>query len=120
MFSGADSFFKRGEFTVNQIYWDYTNVGMLTSAGDMVPNYEPAQMVAAIPFYLWGRALGAAVQGTLFLNPLVTALAVGPTGAGPWIRANSDSLPAPVQMFRDGAVGRQDDRILDAVGGYRM
>lgn len=75
LFSGTDSFVKRGEFTVNQIYWDYTNVGMLTSAGDMVPNYEPAQMVAAIPFYLWGRALGAAVQGTLFLNPLVTALA---------------------------------------------
>ena len=76
LFSGTDSFVKRGEFTVNQIYWDYTNVGMLTSKGDMVPNYEPAQMVAAIPFYLWGRALGAAVQGTLFLNPLVTALAV--------------------------------------------
>ena len=76
LFSGTDSFVKRGEFTVNQIYWDYTNVGMLTSKGDMVPNYEPAQMVAAIPFYLWGRALGAAVQGTLFFNPLVTALAV--------------------------------------------
>ncbi|MEZ4767820.1 MAG: 6-pyruvoyl-tetrahydropterin synthase-related protein [Caldilineales bacterium] len=73
LFSGIDSFIKRGEFTVNQIYWDYTNVGMLTSAGDMVPNYEPGQMVAAIPFYLWGRALGAAVQGTMFFNVLVTA-----------------------------------------------
>lgn len=73
LFSGIDSFIKRGEFTVNQIYWDYTNVGMLTSAGDMVPNYEPGQMVAAIPFYLWGRALGAAVQGTMFFNLLVTA-----------------------------------------------
>ncbi len=75
MFAGTDSFVKRGEFTVNQIYWDYTNVGMLTSKGDMVPNYEPAQMVAAIPFYLWGRALGAAAQGVLFFNALVTAAA---------------------------------------------
>lgn len=71
--SGIDSFVKRGEFTVNQIYWDYTNVGMLTSAGDMVPNYEPGQMVLAIPFYLWGRMLGAAVQGTMVFNLAVTA-----------------------------------------------
>ena len=75
LFSGTDSFVKRGEFTVNQIYWDYTNVGMLTSRGEMVPNYEPGQMVAAIPLYLWGRALGAAVQGVLFFNLLVTAAA---------------------------------------------
>ena len=75
LFSGIDSFVKRGEFTVNQIYWDYTNVGMLTATGDMVPNYEPGQMVAAIPFYLWGRALGAAVQGTMVFNLVVTAAA---------------------------------------------
>ena len=75
LFAGTDSFVKRGEFTVNQIYWDYTNVGMLTSNGDMVPNDEPAQMVAAIPFYLWGRALGASAQGVLFFNVLVTAAA---------------------------------------------
>ena len=75
LFAGTDSFVKRGEFTVNQIYWDYTNVGMLTSNGDMVPNYEPGQMVAAIPFYLWGRALGASTQGVLFFNALVTAAA---------------------------------------------
>src|SRR5512139_2051584 len=72
-FSGMDSFVKRGEFTANQIYWDYTAVGMLTKQGDMVPNYEPAQMVAPILLYLWGRALGAAVQGTLFFNALVLA-----------------------------------------------
>lgn len=76
LFSGTDSFFKRGEFTVNQIYWDYTNVGMLTSAGDMVPNYEPAQMVAALPFYLWGRLLGAMVQGTMFFGVFVAAASV--------------------------------------------
>ena len=74
-FSGMDSFVKRGEFTANQIYWDYTAVGMLTTAGDMVPNYEPGQMVAPIPLYLWGRALGAAVQGALFFNPVVLAAA---------------------------------------------
>lgn len=72
-FSGMDSFVKRGEFTANQIYWDYTAVGMLTTTGDMVPNYEPAQMVAPIPFYLWGRALGAAVQGALFFNAVILA-----------------------------------------------
>ncbi len=76
LFSGVDSFFKRGEFTVNQIYWDYTNVGMLTSAGDMVPNYEPAQMVAALPFYVWGRWLGAMVQGAMFFGVFVCAAAV--------------------------------------------
>ena len=75
LFGGVDSFVKRGEFTVNQIYWDYTNVGMLTSQGDMVPNYEPAQMVAAIPLYLWGRALGAAAQGVMVFNAIVTAAA---------------------------------------------
>ena len=74
-FSGMDSFVKRGEFTANQIYWDYTAVGMLTAAGDMVPNYEPGQMVAPIPLYLWGRALGAGVQGALFFNPIVLAAA---------------------------------------------
>lgn len=72
-FSGMDSFVKRGEFTANQIYWDYTAVGMLTKQGDMVPNYEPAQMIAPIPLYLWGRGLGAAVQGTMFFNALVLA-----------------------------------------------
>ncbi len=76
LFSGIDSFVKRGEFTVNQIYWDYTNVGMLTSAGDMVPNYEPGQMLFGIPFYLWGRTLHGAVQGAMFFNILITALTV--------------------------------------------
>ncbi len=75
LFSGTDSFVKRREFTVNQIYWDYTHVGMRTATGDMVPNYEPAQMVAAIPFYLWGRALGAAVQGVMFFSAVVMAAA---------------------------------------------
>jgi hypothetical protein len=75
LFSGTDSFVKRGDFTVNQIYWDYTHVGMRTSDGDMVPNYEPAQMIAAIPFYLWGRALGAAVQGVMFFGAVVMAAA---------------------------------------------
>ncbi|HEX9118889.1 MAG TPA: glycosyltransferase family 39 protein [Anaerolineae bacterium] len=73
LFSGTDSFVKRGVFTVDQIYWDYTHVGMLTTSGEMVPNYEPAPMILAIPFYLWGRALGAAVQGTMFLGLVVTA-----------------------------------------------
>ncbi len=76
LFSGTDSFVKRGDFTVNQIYWDYTHVGMLTTAGDMVPNYEPAQMITAIPFYLWGRALGAAVQGVMFFGAVVMAASV--------------------------------------------
>ncbi len=74
-FSGMDSFVKRAEFTANQIYWDYTAVGMLTIAGDMVPNYEPGQMVAPIPLYLWGRALDAGVQGALFFNAIVLAAA---------------------------------------------
>ena len=76
LFSGMDSFVKRGSFTVNQIFWDYTNVAMITSAGEMVPNYEPGQMVLAIPFYLWGRVLGSAVQGALLFNLVVTAASV--------------------------------------------
>ena len=76
LFSGMDSFVKRGTFTVNQIFWDYTNVAMITSSGEMVPNYEPGQMVLAIPFYLWGRALGGAIQGALFFNLVVTAASV--------------------------------------------
>ena len=75
LFSGTDSFVKRGTFTVGQIYWDYTHVGMLTASGDMVPNYEPAPMVLAIPFYLWGRALGAGVQGVMFLGAVFGAAA---------------------------------------------
>jgi|GEM_PF-974156 len=77
LFSGIDSFVKRGAFTTNQIYWDYTHVGVFTTAGDMVPNYEPAQMVAAIPLYLWGRALGAGVQGVMFFGALVMAASAG-------------------------------------------
>jgi hypothetical protein len=73
LFSGADSFVKRGAFTTNQIYWDYTHVGVFTTGGDMVPNYEPAQMVLAIPFYLWGRLLGAGVQGVMFFGAVVMA-----------------------------------------------
>jgi hypothetical protein len=76
MFSSMDSFVKRGEFTTNQIYWDYTNVGMLTTSGEMVPNYEPAQSILAIPLYLWGRLQGAAMQGAMFFNVLVTGGAV--------------------------------------------
>jgi hypothetical protein len=75
MFSGTDSFVKRGDFTINQLYWDYTNVGMVNTRGDMVPNYEPAQMVLAIPFYLWGRLLGASVQGVMFYGAVSMALA---------------------------------------------
>jgi hypothetical protein len=75
LFSGTDSFVKRRDFTVNQIYWDYTHVGMRTASGDMVPNYEPAQMIAAIPFYLWGRVLGAAVQGVMFFGAVIMAAA---------------------------------------------
>jgi Dolichyl-phosphate-mannose-protein mannosyltransferase len=75
LFSGTDSFVKRADFTVNQIYWDYTHVGMRTTDGDMVPNYEPAQMIAAIPFYLWGSALGAAVQGVMFFGVVLMAAA---------------------------------------------
>jgi 4-amino-4-deoxy-L-arabinose transferase-like glycosyltransferase len=74
-FSGMDSFVKRGDFTANQIYWDYTAVGMLTTGGDMVPNYEPGQMLAPIPLYLWGRALGAGAQGVLFFNAITLAAA---------------------------------------------
>ncbi|HYN38038.1 MAG TPA: hypothetical protein VES39_02180, partial [Rhodospirillales bacterium] len=73
LFSGIDSFIKRGAFTTNQIYWDYTHVGVFTTGGDMVPNYEPAQMVMAIPLYLWGRALAAGVQGVMFFGAIIMA-----------------------------------------------
>lgn len=73
MFSGMDSLVKRGNFMVNQIYWDYSNVAMETTDGEMVPNYEPGQMILALPFYLWGRLLGAALQGVMFFNAVVTA-----------------------------------------------
>ncbi len=73
LLSGTDSFVKRGVFTTNQLWWDYTHVSMATSRGDMVPNYEPAEMVAAIPWYLWGQTAGAAAQGILFFNAFITA-----------------------------------------------
>ncbi len=76
LFSGIDSLVKRGDFQVNQIYWDYSNVAMETTKGEMVPNYEPAQMILAIPFYLWGRSLGAALQGVMAFNAVVTAASV--------------------------------------------
>lgn len=76
LFSGIDSLIKRGDFHVNQIYWDYSNVAMETTGGEMVPNYEPAQMILAIPFYLWGRSLGAALQGVMAFNAVVTAASV--------------------------------------------
>jgi hypothetical protein len=76
LFSGIDSLVKRGDFKVNQIFWDYSNVAMETTDGEMVPNYEPAQMILGIPFYLWGRSLGAALQGVMFFNALVTAASV--------------------------------------------
>jgi hypothetical protein len=76
LFSGIDSLIKRGNFQVNQIYWDYSNVAMETTGGEMVPNYEPAQMILAIPFYLWGRSLGAALQGVMAFNAVVTAASV--------------------------------------------
>ena len=76
LFSGMDSFFKRGDFTINQIYWDYTNVGMKTANGNEVPNYEPAPMALDAPFYLWGRALGTAVQGAMFSGVLWVAASV--------------------------------------------
>ncbi len=76
LFSSMDSLWKRGEFTTNQIYWDYTNVGMLTTTGEMVPNYEPAQIVLALPLYLWGLALDATVQAVMMWGALVTAASV--------------------------------------------
>jgi len=76
LFSGIDSLVKRGDFRVNQIYWDYSNVAMETTDGEMVPNYEPAQMILGIPFYLWGRSLGAALQGVMAFNAVVTAASV--------------------------------------------
>ncbi|MDP3046856.1 MAG: hypothetical protein Q8O07_05200, partial [Chloroflexota bacterium] len=77
LFSGTDSLVKRGEFTVNQIYWDGNNVGMYTTDGEMVPNYEPAQMVLAVPLYVLGWVTGVGlVQSVMLFNPLVTALTV--------------------------------------------
>ncbi|MBA3532073.1 MAG: phospholipid carrier-dependent glycosyltransferase [Ardenticatenales bacterium] len=76
MFSSTDSFVKRREFTTNQIYWDYSNVGMLATTGEMVPNYEPAQSILAIPFYLWGRALDATAQAVMLFGAVATAASV--------------------------------------------
>lgn len=76
LFSGTDSFVRLGAFTINQMYWDYTQVGMITPSGDMVPNYEPMHMVLAVPFYLFGRLLGAGVQGVMLFGAFVTAASV--------------------------------------------
>jgi hypothetical protein len=77
LFSGTDSLVKRGEFRVDQIYWDGNNVGMYTADGEMVPNYEPAQMVLAVPLYVLGWVTGVGlVQSVMLFNPLVTALTV--------------------------------------------
>ena len=71
VFSSLDSWVKRGDLTINQIYW--AEASRLRADGEMVGYFEPGQMVAAAPFYAWGRLLGAAVQGTFFLNVFVTA-----------------------------------------------
>ena len=68
LFAGTDSFVKRGEFTVNQIYWDYTNVGMLTSTGDMVPNYEPRADGGGHPVLSLGTGVGRIRAGSPVLQ----------------------------------------------------
>ncbi len=76
LFSGTDSLIRLGSFSINPMYWDYTNVGMMTARGDMVPNYEPGQMLLVTPFYLWGRALDASIQGAMLFSVFVSAAAV--------------------------------------------
>ena len=76
LFSGTDSLVRLGSLSINQMYWDYTNVGVMTARGDMVPNYEPGQMVLVTPFYLWGRALDAGIPGAMLFNVFVCAAAV--------------------------------------------
>jgi len=71
VFGSVDSWLKRGDLTTNQIYW--AGAGRFNLDGEMIGYFEPGQMIAAVPFYLWGRALGAAVQGAFFLNVFVTA-----------------------------------------------
>ena len=71
VFSSVDSWVKRGDFTINQIYW--ADASGLREDGEVVGYFEPGQMLAAVPFYVWGRFLGAAVQGTFLLNIFVTA-----------------------------------------------
>ncbi len=57
MFASASSFQRIGAFTIHPLYHldvkpGSANVGMFTTSGEMVPNYEPGQIFALVP-WLW-------------------------------------------------------------------
>ncbi len=82
MFASASSFQKIGRFTIHPLYYldvkpGSANVGMYTISGEMVPNYEPAQMVAMAPL-LWLSDLlrTGRFQTAMLLGPIGTAATV--------------------------------------------
>ncbi|WP_322798754.1 hypothetical protein [Thermoflexus sp.] len=81
MFVSASSFQKIGRFTIHPLYYlgvkpGSANVGMYTVAGEMVPNYEPGQILAMIPLLWLSDGLGTGrFQTAMLVGPVVAAAA---------------------------------------------
>ncbi|WP_448594858.1 ArnT family glycosyltransferase [Thermoflexus hugenholtzii] len=79
MFASASSFQRIGTFTIHPLYHldvkpGSANVGMFTTSGEMVPNYEPGQIVAIVPWLWLSDRLGTGrFQTAMLLNPMVIA-----------------------------------------------
>ncbi len=83
MFASASSFQKIRRFTIHPLYHldvrpGSANVGMYTVSGEMVPNYEPAQIMAMVPLLELSDLLGTGrFQTAMLLGPIVAAATVG-------------------------------------------
>lgn len=83
MFASASSFQKIGRFTIHPLYYldvkpGSANVGMYAVSGEMVPNYEPLQIVAMVPLLGLSDLLGTGrFQTAMLLGPMVAAATVG-------------------------------------------
>jgi hypothetical protein len=79
MFASASSFQRIGTFTIHPLYHldvkpGSANVGMFTTSGEMVPNYEPGQIAAIVPWLWLSDRLGTGrFQTAMLLNPMVIA-----------------------------------------------
>lgn len=82
LFASASSFQKIGRFTIHPLYYldvkpGSANVGMYTVSGEMVPNYEPAQIIAMVPLLWLSDRLGTGrFQTAMLLGPVIAAATV--------------------------------------------
>lgn len=126
MFAAASSFQKIGRFTIHPLYYldvkpGSANVGMYTVSGEMVPNYEPGQMVGIVPLLWLSDLLGTGrFQSAMLLGPLVTAATVGvlflslrgmgfplkaATGTALFFAFGTLAWPYSQRLFREPLVG---------------